>query len=220
MRELFYFDIECTGQYKDYESFLLNDERGAELFEKKFKKMGWEDKYTSINEAYIEQAGIVSTYGKIVCISYGYTNANGDPVITSAYGDDEREVVFKFNEVLKKVETKNFDLCGYRILYYDIPWILHKLHKYGIEPANIIYLYNSKPWEYRIVDISDDWRSKFAWAFSLDEASYELGIDSPKDAMDGSEVHKYYWNGRLEDVRVYCEKDVRASIEVSKKIYK
>jgi N6-adenosine-specific RNA methylase IME4 len=40
MRELFYFDIECTGQYKDYESFLLNDERGAELFEKKKKKMG------------------------------------------------------------------------------------------------------------------------------------------------------------------------------------
>ena len=72
----------------------------------------------------------------------------------------------------------------------------------------------------RMVDISDDWRSKFAWAFSFDEVCYELGVESPKDVMDGSDVHKYYWNGRLEDVRVYCEKDVRVSIEVSKKIYK
>jgi hypothetical protein len=41
-----------------------------------------------------------------------------------------------------------------------------KLHKYGIEPANIIYLYDKKPWDCKIVDMSDDWKSKFAWAFS------------------------------------------------------
>lgn len=220
MRELFYFDIECTGQYKDYESFLLNDERGAELFNKKFKKMDWEDKYSSINDAYIEQSGIISTYGKIVCISYGYTNANGDAVITSAYGDDEKEVVYKFNEVLKKVETKNFDLCGYRILYFDIPWILHKLHKYGIEPANILYLYSTKPWEIRVVDIADDWKLRFAYTSTFDEVCYELGVESPKDAMDGSDVHKYYWSGRIEEIKTYCEKDVNSSIRVANLIYK
>lgn len=220
MRELFHFDIECTGQYKDYESFLLNDERGAELFNKKFKKMDWEDKYSSINDAYIEQSGIISTYGKIVCISYGYTNANGDAVITSAYGDDEKEVVYKFNEVLKKVETKNFDLCGYRILYFDIPWILHKLHKYGIKPANILYLYNLKPWEVRMVDIADDWKVRFAYTSTFDEVCYELGVESPKDAMNGSEVHTYYWSGRLEEVKTYCEKDVNSSIKVANLIYK
>lgn len=34
------------------------------------------------------------------------------------------------------------------------------------------------------------------------------------------DVHKYYWNGRLEDVRVYCEKDVNVCIEISKKMYR
>lgn len=218
--ELFHWDIETVAEHKDFETFELNDERGSNLFKKKFHKMRWEDKYPTYNDAYLEQGGIVSTFGKIVCISYGYTNNNGVPVITSAYGDDEREVIFKFNEVLKKVETKNFNLCGFRILSFDLPYLLHKLHKYGIEPANILYLYDKKPWEMRMVDISDDWRSKFAWAFSLDEASYELGIDSPKDAMDGSQVHQYYWNGRLEDVRVYCEKDVNVCIEISKKMYR
>jgi hypothetical protein len=68
----------------------------------------------------------------------------------------------------------------FRINYFDIPWVLHKLHKYGIEPANIIYLYDKKPWDCKIVDMSDDWKSKFAWAFSFDEMCYEIGVMSPK----------------------------------------
>lgn len=218
--ELFHWDIECAAEYKDFETFELNDARGAELFKKKFDKLESLKKYSSYDEAYLEQGGIVSTFGRIVCISYGYVSNTGAPIITSAYGDDERDIVFKFNEVLKKVETKNFNLCGFRLVYFDIPYLLHKLHKYGIEPANILYLYDKKPWEMRVVDISDDWKSKFAWAFSFDEVCYELGVESPKDAMDGSEVHKYYWSGRIEEVKTYCEKDVNSSIKVANLIYK
>ena len=36
--DLFYFDIETTGNYKDYKTFLENDSKGAELFEKKYSK--------------------------------------------------------------------------------------------------------------------------------------------------------------------------------------
>ena len=71
----------------------------------------------------------------------------------------------------------------------------------------------------RIIDISEDWRSKFAWAFSFDELAYELDIKSPKDNMNGSMVHKYYYEGKIEMIKEYCEKDVLASIEASLKIY-
>ena len=37
--ELFHFDIECAGNYKDFKSFKLNDERGAKLFESRYNKM-------------------------------------------------------------------------------------------------------------------------------------------------------------------------------------
>ena len=218
--ENFFFDIETAGQYKDFESFQLNDLRGSELFKKKFYKMNWDTKYASYDDAYSDQAGIISTYGKIVCISFGYVNNEGTAMISSYYGDDEKDIVNKFNNLLKKIELKSFNLCGFRILYFDVPYLLHKLHKYGIEPANILYLYDKKPWEMRMVDISDDWKSKFAWAFSFDEVAYELGIESPKDAMDGSQVHRYYWEGRLEEIKTYCEKDVNASIQVSNLIYK
>jgi predicted PolB exonuclease-like 3'-5' exonuclease len=71
----------------------------------------------------------------------------------------------------------------------------------------------------RITDMSDDWKSKFAWAFSFDEMCYELGIESPKDNMNGGDVHDAYWEGRVEEVKIYCEKDVKASIRVSQIIY-
>ena len=216
--ELFHFDIETAGQYKDYETFKSEDERGAKLFESKYNKM-WTDKFSSIDEAYIENAGIISTYGRIVCISFGFTDNNGEKKISSFYGDDERDIVNSFNNLLKKIETKSFNLSGFRINHFDIPWLLHKLHKYGIEPASIIYLYDKKPWDMRITDMSDDWKQKFAWAFSFDEMCYELGVESPKDNMNGSDVHVAFWNGKVEEVKTYCEKDVTSCIRVAQKIY-
>lgn len=217
--ELFHFDIETAGQYKDYDSFLDTDERGAKLFMNKYEKMNWSEKYSDINEAYLENAGIISTYGRIVCISFGY-ESNGAKHIRSFYGEDERDIVESFNNLLKKIETKGFNLCGFRINHFDIPWVLHKLHKYEIEPASMIYLYDKKPWDVRVTDMSDDWKQKFAWAFSFDEMCYELSVASPKDIINGSDVHKYYWSGRVEDIKTYCEKDVSSSIDASKKLYK
>jgi predicted PolB exonuclease-like 3'-5' exonuclease len=216
--ELFMFDIETAGQYEDFTEFEKNDERGSSLFKGKYHKLGWDQKYENIYEAYLDNAGIVPTYGRIVCISFGYLD-NGQERISSFYGDDEKDIVDKFNNLLKKIETKSFNLSGFRIAYFDIPWLMHKLAKYGIKPADIITTYNKKPWEMRITDMSDDWKSKFAWAFSFDEMCYELGVESPKDNMNGSEVHIAYWEGRVNDVRMYCEKDVKASIKVSELIY-
>jgi predicted PolB exonuclease-like 3'-5' exonuclease len=218
--DLFHIDIETAGNYKDYETFLNNDERGARLFMSKYEKMNWPEKYEDINQAYIENAGIISTYGKIVCISFGFIDNEGNNKISSYYGDNEEEIVKSFNNLLKKIETKNFNLSGFHILHFDIVWILHKLHKYGIKPASIIYTYDKKPWEMRITDISDDWKSRFTWSFSFDELTYELGINSTKDTMDGSQVHEYYYSDRIEDIKTYCEKDVESCIKVSKIIYK
>lgn len=217
--ELFHFDIETAGQWKDFDEFEENDKRGSDLFKSKWERMRWSEKYSSLNEAYLDNSGIISTYGRIVCISFGYIDNDGQKRISSFYGQDERDIVESFNNLLTKIEKKAFNLSGFRINHFDIPWILHKCHKYGIKPANIIYVYDKKPWDMRITDMSDDWRQKFAWAFSFDEMCYELGVDSPKQEMNGSEVHKCFWNGELDKIKKYCESDVSASIDVSLKLY-
>ena len=218
MEDIFMFDIETTGQYRNIEELKINDIRGYNLFSQKYIKYNWVDKYETLENAYLEESPIISTYGRITCISFGYLD-NGIERVLSFYGNDEKEIVEKFNNLLKKIETKNFKLGGYRILYFDIPWILHKLHKYGIKPASIITLHNKKPWETRIVDISDDWKIRFAYTSSFDEVTYELGLESPKDNMNGSDVHVAFWDGRVEEVKTYCEKDVTSCIRVAQKIY-
>lgn len=141
--ELFYFDIETVGNYKNFNEFQLNDEVGSSLFKKKHEKM-WPDK--NIDDSYLENAGIISTYGKIVCISYGFLENDGTYFIRSITGD-EIDILKKFNIVLDKVKSKNFNLSGYRIIHFDIPWVLHKCHKYDIKPSDIILTHGKKPWE-------------------------------------------------------------------------
>ena len=91
--------------------------------------MKWDEKYSDLNEAYKENVGVISTWGKICCISFGFIDNNGVKQIRSFYGDDELDIVNSFNELLKKIEKKSFNLSGFRINYFDIPWLLHKLHK-------------------------------------------------------------------------------------------
>ena len=100
--ELFHFDIETAGEYRDYDEFAKNDERGAMLFEGKWTRMGWDKKF-SLEDSYLDQSGIMSTYGRIVCISFGYIDSSGQKQIRSFYGDDERDIVSSFNDLLKKI---------------------------------------------------------------------------------------------------------------------
>lgn len=217
--ELFHIDIETAGKYPDFKTFKENDEIGAKLFEKKFSKMKWSDMYESIDDAYIVNAGIISTYGKIVCISFGFNENNGNKRISSFYGENEKEIVESFNNLMKKVEVKDFNLAGFKIKHFDMPWILHKLHHHSIKPANILYLYNKKPWEVKLIDMSEDWKQKFYLGYSFDEMCYELGVESSKLIIDGSDVHSKYWNGELEQIKEYCERDIISSIDCALKLY-
>jgi len=216
--ELLHFDIETCGEYQDFDTFNLSDEIGSKLFIKKYDKMNWVEKHGSIENAYLREAPLLSTYGKICCISTGYINDNGEPIIRSLVGD-EKYIVETFNNFLKKIEIKNFKIGGYSVNHFDIPWLLHKLHKYRIVPSDIIKPYNKKPWDLRIFDLYDDWRVRLPSTYTFEEVSNELGLISPKDLMDGSMVHSYFYNGDIDKIKTYCEKDVKTSIEIAKIIY-
>ena len=221
-KDLFYFDIETTGKYKDYQTCLLEDPKGAELFEKKYHKNDWmKENSPTVDDAYKNFAGLFSTYGKIVCVSFGYftkKNENGYTV-NSIYGDDEEKIINEFSELLSKVSKKGMYLSGYVINAFDIPFVVHKILKYKAPLPSILNLYDKKPWEVSIFDLADKWKYQTKYYASLDEVCYELGIESPKNDINGSEVHKVYWyNNDLERIKMYCEKDVLSTMKVGKRL--
>ena len=67
------------------------------------------------------------------------------------------------------------------------------------------------------IDTSDIW-SFGAWQegfTSLDLLATSLGIDSPKDDIEGEEVSQVFWEtGDLNRISKYCEKDVKTIAQV------
>lgn len=59
------------------------------------------DEKFSLEDSYLDQVGIMSTYGKICQISFGYVDSNGQKQIRRFYGEDERYIVESFNQIPK-----------------------------------------------------------------------------------------------------------------------
>jgi 3'-5' exonuclease len=220
-KDFFYFDIETTSKYGDINTLKLNDPRGYELFLKKCEvfKDEWKE---PIEQLYPMKAPLMSEHGMIVCISYGIFK-NGVLQIGSFLNRDgnEEELMNKIKKLFDSVGNKK-RICGYNIKNFDIPWITRKLYKYNLEIPNNIYTVDKKPWETWNLDIFDIWKSSGKIQRvnpSMDEVAYDLGIESSKANMNGSQVHDYYWVKKdYDSIMHYCELDVKVLVEITKRM--
>jgi predicted PolB exonuclease-like 3'-5' exonuclease len=222
---LFYFDIETVGNYKDLKTLQKNDEKGYELFMKKFEKNPWmHESGQTAAQAYEKYSPISSTYGKIVCVSFGYFHEKNEEghTINSIFNHDEEELMKQIQKLFHKVSKKHLMLSGFNINGFDIPWLVHKLNKYNLAIPPVLKIYGKKPWEIHSFDLFNEWKSTYStYKFmpSFDEVCYELSVPSPKDKIDGSKVHHTYWyDDDLNTVVEYCEGDVYSTMLVAEKM--
>lgn len=209
------FDIETVSSYATYEEFKLNDSVGAELFHKKAQRFKWLDANT-IDEVYELKAGVISTYGKIVCISYSVIK-DGKIHVFNINGD-EQSIVERFKHELDKISIPNWYLGGFNINMFDIPWLQHKMILYNIEIPEILE-FGKKPWDMRVFDYYEIYKQKNIWSSSFEEVLYEFGIDSPKDKMDGSEVSSFFYKKKdIDSIIEYCNKDAYACCMLQSKL--
>lgn len=80
----------------------------------------------------------------------------------------------------------------------------------GIRLPQKLQLFNKKPWEVPHLDTLHLWRfGDFKHYTSLKLMAYVLGIPSPKEDIDGSQVASvYYLEKNIARIKAYCEKDV------------
>ena len=131
---------------------------------------------------------------------------------------DEDYILTKCSKIFKKAYESNLMLCGFNIINFDMPYMVKKMIKYGIYiPSNLI-LFKKKPWNLKVLDLCDEWKSTSKYMSSLDFVTYELGIESPKTELCGAQVHDYYWStGDIEKIATYCNKDVKALVDIVEK---
>jgi hypothetical protein len=167
-----------------------------------------------------ERAGIFSEFGRIICISVGVMKGK-DPFIfrlKSFYGDDEKKLLTDFSAVLTKFTKtcREALLCAHNGKEFDYPYIARRMIINGIVIPDILDNAGKKPWEIKLLDTMDLWKfGDYKNYTSLDLLTTVLGIPTPKDDIDGSQVAgMYYVQDDLERIVRYCEKDVLAIARV------
>jgi predicted PolB exonuclease-like 3'-5' exonuclease len=153
--------------------------------------------------------------GKIVCIGLG--EIVDKKIATRSLIGEEKEILEKFWEIMGRVGPATF--VSFNGLNFDIQFILIRTIFHGIRPTNQQFLDKKKfqlhP-HFDIMQLMANWSNPFP---SLDLVCDFLGVKTPKDgAIAAKDVAKAYKDGRIKEIAEYCEKDVKATLEVYLKI--
>jgi 3'-5' exonuclease len=207
---ILFLDIETVSQYETYNH--LPDDWKA-LWELKAAILN-RNKEQDTAESVYERAGIYAEFGKIICISCGYLQGQGNDrklVIKSFSDDDEKKLLRSFAEMLQNWsgDTEKF-LCAHNGKEFDYPYICRRMIINGIGIPEILRMAGKKPWDVRHLDTMEFWKfGDYKNYTSLKLLARVLEIPSPKDDIDGSMVNEVYWNEKNTDRIVhYCQKDV------------
>lgn len=215
LEKVLFLDIETVPQTYQYPDL---DEEGKHLFEMKTRFMQNDEK--SYEQLYNERGGIYAEFGKIVCISVGFvrdTSTGRQIRMKSYYHDDEETLLKQFKGLLEEhYNTPYHILCGHNAKEFDFPYICRRMLINGIKLPPILDIAGKKPWEISHLDTLELWKFGDYKAFtSLALLCHVFHIPTPKDDISGADVARVYYEEKdLERIKVYCEKDVLALIQL------
>lgn len=224
---ILFLDIETVSEYPDYEAM---DESTQLLWQ--HKSAYWIKDIEVPGEAdyantYQDKAGIYAEFGKVVCISMGLVVLEKGEIhsfrLNSLCLDDEKKLLNDFANLLDKFypSPQKYFLCGHNIREFDVPFLARRMIINGIHLPAMLDISGKKPWESKfLLDTLEMWKfGDYKNFTSLKLLAHVLGIPSPKDDIDGSQVGSVYWKDKdLDRIRVYCEKDVVTTAQVFLKL--
>jgi len=220
LEKVLFLDIETVPQTYNYEEVEL---KTKELFESKTRFLKKEE--NTHEQIYNDRAGIYAEFGKIVCISVGFITSlstGGNQIrLKSFYHDDEETLLIGFKKLLEDhYSAPHHLLCGHNAKEFDFPYICRRMLINGISLPNSLNIAGKKPWEINHLDTMELWKfGDFKAYTSLSLLCHVFDIPTPKDDISGADVARVYFEDKdLERIKVYCEKDVVALIQLMLKM--
>jgi 3'-5' exonuclease len=221
INHILFLDIETVPQYSSYD---LLPENWKSLWDTKASYLV-RNKEDETTESVYPRAGIYAEFGKIICISCGFVQGNGEQkklVLKSFSGESEPVVLAEFANMLNKWTNTNEQryLCAHNGKEFDFPYLCRRMIINNIPIPPILNMSGKKPWEVNHLDTMDMWKfGDFKSYTSLTLLAQVLGIPTPKDDIDGSKVWEVYWKDKdLNRIVVYCQKDVVTATQIYLKL--
>lgn len=206
LQQVLVLDIETVPQYPSFDEV---PGQYQQLWEHKTR---YQRKDGESPAEFYSRGGIWAEFGKIVCISVGIFSHQKDQMtlrVKSFFGDDEQSLLSDFTGLLTK-QQDTLTLCAHNGKEFDFPYLCRRMLINSLAIPAQLKIHGKKPWEIRHLDTLDLWKfGDYKNYTSLNLLAAVFNIPSPKDDIDGSQVHKVYWEDKdLERIRIYCEKDV------------
>lgn len=148
--------------------------------------------------------------GKIICIGHAVED---DPV-ESLIGDEGSMLELFFSEFRPGAE---YIFVGHNIAGFDLKYLWKRAVILGIRPPRQIP-FKAKPWDNAVFDTMAQWDSDPSKRISQDKLCKALGIPTSKGDMDGSMVWDKWREGKIEEIALYCRKDVEAVRQIHKRM--
>jgi len=147
LQNILFLDIETVSQYASVE--LLPDE-WKKLWSKKTEGL-LRNKENQTVETVYERAAIYAEFGKIICISCGVVQVNGDQrklLLKSFSGDDEKGILSSFCDMLSKWASEgNKYLCAHNGKEFDFPYLCRRMVINDVCVPAMLAISGKKPWE-------------------------------------------------------------------------
>ena len=210
LHNILFLDIETVPEFKTWE------EASGETQELFAAKTKYQRKEEFTAEEFYHRAGIWAEFGKIICISVAYFVEKDSVLqlrVTSFANDDEAMLLNAFKKLLDEhFNQSKHVLCAHNGKEFDFPYIARRMIIHQITLPEKLNLFGKKPWEVPHLDTLELWKfGDYKHYTSLKLLTHILGIPSPKEDIDGSEVAKvYYEENDLPRIVDYCERDTVA----------
>lgn len=223
LRNILFLDIETVSIHEEFEQLSELEQHLWQKKSKLFSRTRDPLEGDALKVSYIEKAGIFAEFAKVVCITVAYLQADNEELerlkVKSFYSHNEEELLREFAILIDRYyyDPERHYLSGHNIKEFDIPFLARRMLINRIPLPNLFDIRGKKPWQIGyLIDTLEMWRfGDYKNYTSLNLLATALGIPSPKDEMDGSQVSiVYYQEKDLDKIVRYCEKDVITTVQV------
>lgn len=203
LEKILFLDIETVPLVYNYNDL---SSPAKELWDKKWQF----NRDTSPAEHY-QKAGIFAEFAKVVVIGLGYYH-QGRFRVKALASDNEAAVLEQLSDLMARhFSGKGHFLCAHNGKEFDFPFLCRRFLINNLPLPKLLQIQGLRPWEVKhVIDTMELWKFGDIKNYSsLQLLAHVLGIPSPKNDIDGSQVARVFYEERdLEKIANYCKKDV------------
>ena len=187
------------------------------LFNKKHEKFD-QEKF----DEFLQKTNFDGAFGRILCIGY----AVDDEEAKNFYNENnEKKTLQEFWDLVnalsiapRNAQYPDYGLLfvGHNVMDFDLRFIYQRSIALGVKPAYEISFARYR--NYPIFDTMKEWVRWSNNGVGLEYLALALGIPSPKDGIDGSQVAEFFKQGKVNDILEYCKRDVLTTRDVYRKM--